>query len=411
MKLLLYGINYAPELTGIGKYSGDMAPWFASQQHAVHVITAPPYYPDWQVQSDFHRWWWQRSQEYGVHVTRCPLYVPRAPSARTRLVHLASFALSSFFPLLVQWRWNPDVVVLIVPTLFCAPGTLLLAWLCRAPCVLHVQDFEADALFGLGMSQAGFLRRMAFGFERWLLRCFTRVSTISSGMLKRAEQKGVASQRLLFFPNWSELGHFEGATPSPALLQQLGVPAGRRVLLYSGNIGEKQGLDLLLDAALALREREDLYFLLVGEGAGKPALLKRASRLGLSNLGFAPLQPWELVPALLASAAVHLVIQKRGAADVVLPSKLTNILAVGGNSVITADADTTLGLLCAEHPGIATLVEPESLEGLLAGIEQALQLPVPNVVAQEYAREHLDKERVLRRFERDLLDLVAEGRG
>lgn len=73
----------------------------------------------------------------------------------------------------------------------------------------------------------------------------------------------------------------------------------------------------------------DLYFLLVGEGAGKPALVERAARLGLSNLGFAPLQPWEQVPALLASAAVHLVIQKRGAADAVLPSKLTNILAVG----------------------------------------------------------------------------------
>src|SRR5690606_33012590 len=118
------------------------------------VIAAPPYYPDWQVQASYRRWWWQRSQKHEVQVTRCPLYVPHSPSRITRLLHLASFALSSFFPLLAQWRWKPDVIILIVPTMFCAPGALLLAWLCRAPCVLHVQDYEVDALFGLGMADA-----------------------------------------------------------------------------------------------------------------------------------------------------------------------------------------------------------------------------------------------------------------
>ena len=116
------------------------------------------------------------------------------------------------------------------------------------------------------------------------------------------------------------------------------------------------------------------------------------------------------MPALLASAAVHLVIQKRGAADTVLPSKLTNILAVGGNSVITADVDTSLGQLCVEFPGIATLVEPESLASLVEGIERALECVSPNEVAREYAREYLDKETILRRFEGDLVSLVQQGR-
>lgn len=410
MKLLVLGINYAPELTGIGKYTGDMAPWFAARGHDVHVVTAPPYYPDWQVQPGFRRHWWQRNTEQCVHITRCPLYVPRRPRALTRLLHLASFALSSLLPVLAHWRCKPDVVLLVVPTLFCAPAALLLARLTGARCVLHVQDFEVDALFGLGLADAGLAKRVALACERWLLRRFDRVSTISSGMLRRAEQKGVLPQRLLFFPNWSELGHFSNAAASPALLQRLGVPQGRRVLLYSGNMGEKQGLELVLQAAAALRERQDLYFLLVGEGAGRQRLQQHALALGLGNLGFAPLQPWEALPTLLASAAVHLVIQKRGAADAVLPSKLTNILAVGGNSVITADADTTLGQLCRDYPGIATCVEPESLPALLHGIEQALQQPLPNAVAQGYAQEHLDRERVLARFEADLMTLVAEQR-
>jgi colanic acid biosynthesis glycosyl transferase WcaI len=90
-------------------------------------------------------------------------------------------------------------------------------------------------------------------------------------------------------------------------------------------------------------------FLIVGQGTGKARLLDRVQRDGLRNVLFAPLQAYDDLPALLASADAHLVIQKRGVADAVLPSKLTNILAVGGNAIITADPDTTLGRLCEEH--------------------------------------------------------------
>lgn len=95
---------------------------------------------------------------------------------------------------------------------------------------------------------------------------------------------------------------------------------------------------------------------------------------------------------------MRLVIQKRGVADAVLPSKLTNILAVGGNAIITADPDTTLGRLCQEHTGIAVLIEPESVAALNAGIERVLALPARNEVALNYAKEFLDKERILQRF-------------
>ncbi|MFT4291143.1 MAG: colanic acid biosynthesis glycosyltransferase WcaI, partial [Enterobacter sp.] len=98
----------------------------------------------------------------------------------------------------------------------------------------------------------------------------------------------------------------------------------------------------------------------------------------------------------------HLVVQKRGAADAVLPSKLTNILAVGGNAVITAEADTELGQLCDSYPGIAVCVEPESVEALVTGIEQALALPKENIVAREYAGRTLEKENVLSQFIADI---------
>ena len=131
----------------------------------------------------------------------------------------------------------------------------------------------------------------------------------------------------------------------------------------------------MIEAAERLQQREELVFLIVGEGVGKRRRVEMAERKALRNVQFAPLQPYEALPVLLASADCHLVIQKRGAADAVLPSKLTNILTAGGNAVITADADTTLGVLCRAHPGIAVRAEPESVSALIEGIERCLTLP------------------------------------
>ena len=398
MRILLYGINYSPELTGIGKYSGEMARWLAAQGHEVRVVTAPPYYPDWKVWQGFSSWSFDKRQEDGVTVIRCPLYVPPKPSALKRMLHLASFSLSSSLAVLAQLRWKPELVILVVPTLFCAPQALLLAKLSGARSVLHIQDYEVDALFGLGIAKGGALKRFAFAAERAILRAFDRVSTISGGMLQRARQKGVEPERLRFFPNWSETARFQDVPRSSVLLSRLGVDPGKRVLLYSGNIGEKQGLESVVETAERLQGHSDLVFLIVGEGAGKARLVEMVARKGLSNVVFAPLQPYEDLPALLASVDCHLVIQKRGAADAVLPSKLTNILAVGGNAVITADPDTSLGLLCGEYPGIATLVEPESVDALIEGIERTLAMLTPNTIATDYACEFLDKDRILARF-------------
>jgi colanic acid biosynthesis glycosyl transferase WcaI len=404
VKILLHGINYSPELTGIGKYSGEMSSWLAAQGHQVRVVTAFPYYPDWRLHPDAKGPFYRREQVDGVSVLRCPLYVPARPNAWRRVLHLVSFALSSFPALLWQSRFKPDVLVLVAPTLFCVPGAWLFSRLTGARSVLHVQDFEVDALFGLGMGgQAGVLKRMALALERRLLGCFDRVSTISSGMVQRALAKGVLPERVRFFPNWSEVSRFQGVSRSAELLARLGVDPAQKVLLYAGNMGEKQGLEVVLQAAERWKDRTDLVFLLVGEGAGKARMVQMAADMGLRNVVFAPLQAYEDLPVLLASADVHLVVQKRGVADAVLPSKLTNILAAGGNAVITADAGTTLAALCDEFQGLAVLSEPESVDALLQGMDAALSMLSPNPVASRYAQEFLDKDRILSRFVDEVL--------
>ncbi len=263
--------------------------------------------------------------------------------------------------------------------------------------MLHIQDYEVDAMLGLGMTKHKQLGLMASAFERWCLRKADIVSTISNSMVDKAVSKGVSKDRILYFPNWSEVERFRNVTEGAIdkIASILGVSRTKKIVLYSGNIGEKQGLEIILEVAKMMQSNVNIIFLIVGDGLGKHELEKRCYSLGITNILFRPLQPYEYLPALLKLADCHLVIQRRGAADSVLPSKLTNILAVGGNSVITADPDTELGKLCSLYPGIAINVEPESASALASGITESLTLNRENEVASRYAETNLNKNSIL----------------
>lgn len=123
MNILFYGLNSAPDKIGFGNYSGELASWFVARGHQMHLITAPPYFPSWCVEVGYrNRFCFEQLDN--MLVQRCPLWVPRRPTGLSRLLHLASFAVTSLVPLLFKRRWRPDVVVTVAPAFFCAPGAL-----------------------------------------------------------------------------------------------------------------------------------------------------------------------------------------------------------------------------------------------------------------------------------------------
>jgi colanic acid biosynthesis glycosyl transferase WcaI len=144
MKILFYGINFAPELIGVGKYSSETVEYLVSQGHDVRVVAAPPYYPQWRVDPAYRAARYRRETIHGAQVWRVPLWVPRRPTGLMRLIHLMSFAASSIPVLLMQWRWKPDLVFQVAPTLFCSFGALALGHVTGARTWLHIQDFESQ---------------------------------------------------------------------------------------------------------------------------------------------------------------------------------------------------------------------------------------------------------------------------
>ncbi len=352
MRLLIYGLNYAPESTGVGKYTTEMAEWLEGRGHEIRVVTAHPYYPAWKVGAGYRGWSYRRESLNDVDVYRCPLWVPETPNGLRRLLHLLSFAVSSIPAMLRQIFWRPDGIFVIEPTLFCAPWALATARLANAKAWLHIQDFEAEAFFGLGFGSGSFVKRCVNAVEGWLMRRFDRVSSISRQMVARLSAFGIPEDRTTIFPNWVDTERIRPGVRGRAFREEWGLGPDRKIVLYAGSMGKKQGLEMVLETARALQNDDpDSWFLLVGEGSEKEGLIQRARELGLRNVLFKPPQSPEDFPALLSLADVHLVIQKKGVAEAFLPSKLTGILAAGGTAIITADEDTELGRLVKRQPG------------------------------------------------------------
>jgi colanic acid biosynthesis glycosyl transferase WcaI len=367
-RLLVVALNYAPDLTGIGKYVSEMTEWFAThKQLEIRVVTAPPYYPAWTVASGYSAHRYRKERIAGVEIYRCPLWVPRQPRGVTRLLHLLSFALSTLPVLLWQGlRWRPHVVFVVEPPLGAAPGAWLAAKLCGAHSWLHVQDFEVDAAFDLGLLRAGLFRRVILAGERALMRGFDRVSNISDRMLARLLEKGVDRQRVFLFPNWVDMSLIRPLQQTNSLRAELHIRPETRVVLYSGNMGEKQGLDIIVEAARHFADPQVL-FLMCGDGAARARMETAAA--DLANVRFIPLQPLGKLNELLNMADVHLLPQRAAAEDLVLPSKLTAIMASGRPVVATARPGSDVARIASEG-GI--VVSPGDTEGFAAAIRRLL---------------------------------------
>lgn len=406
MKILVYGINFAPELTGIGKYTGEMVAWLATAGHEVRVITAPPYYPDWAVWPGYSASRYRRETWHGAMVFRTPVWVPRKVSGLTRILHLASFGLASLPSLLAQWRWRPDVVWMTEPPLICAPAALVFARLRGARSWLHIQDYEVDAAFDLGVLKGPRLRSMANAVEGLILGGFDRVSTISQRMLERARIKGVAPDRLVSLPNWADVSAIRPLTAPSSYRAELGIAPDAVVALYSGNMGSKQGLEILSEVAVLLEANAAVQFVFCGFGPGRAPLEARCA--GLRNVRFLDLQPIERLGDLLGLADIHLLPQRADAADLVMPSKLTGMLSSGRPVVATAHSHTELSLVVKDCGIVVPPGEPRALADAIALLanepDKRMEL---GQQARAYAERFIARDAVLRQFEQDLLALRA----
>ncbi|MEP2653495.1 MAG: glycosyltransferase WbuB [Paraglaciecola sp.] len=401
MRILIITTNFTPELTGIGKYSGEMATWLANNGNNIRIVCSAPYYPEWKVNKKYSGWKYTTERANNTDILRCPIWVPTNVTTLKRILHLGSFALSSFPVIIKQALWKPDVVICVEPPIFNSMNAILVSKLCSAKSILHVQDFEVDAAFNLGMIKAMWLKKLICKLEICLLKQFTNVSTISKSMLKMLDEKMVPKHKQLLFPNWVDTS-FISPLKTSSYRDSLNIPDEKIVAMYSGNMGEKQGLEIIITAA---RHLPEIQFVMCGSGAALNRLKNTANHL--SNIIWLELQPYEKLNDFLNLADVHLLPQQADAADLVMPSKLTGMLSSGKPVVATADEDTEV---YAVVKGCGLLVKPaedikfaEAIRTLANDTELRIKL---GKNARKYAESHLNFQAIMMQFSKELSSLL-----
>lgn len=402
MRILILALNHAPEPIGAAVYTTGLARELASRGHHVEVVCAEPYYPAWRI-FDGYANRWRTDVEDGVRIARCPLYVPAQPSGAKRVLHHLSFALAALVPTLARAiRTRPDAVWTVAPSLVAAPVAWAAARLTGAKAWLHVQDFEVGAAVATGLIPSTSLSaRLARTVERTIMRRFDALSTISPAMVARAAGI-VPRERITEFRNWADL---DPAAPPPGDFRAEWGLGDRTVALYSGNLANKQGVEIIPEAARLLAHRDDIRFVVCGDGSARADFERAAATL--TNILLKPLQDRADLPRLLATADLHLLPQRADAADLVLPSKLTNMLASGRATVATAAPGTGLH---AEVAGCGLTTPPGDAPAFAAAIERLADDPA---LRQTYAAEarrraaaRWDRRAIIDRFERDLRALT-----
>ncbi|MGK5629098.1 glycosyltransferase [Streptomyces sp. URMC 123] len=370
-RVLLVSTNYAPEQAGIGPYATQIAEHWAGPDGLgdgpaeVHVLAGMPHYPAWRTAPEYRGVWRTEEVRAGVRVHRRRHTVPPRQSALRRALYEGSILAHG---LLAPPRMGrPDAIVAQLPSL---AGGVIGARLARrygVPYVPVVQDLMGAAAAQSGIRGGDRAAAAAAAVEAHVVRSATLVGVIHETFVAKVTAMGVPRERVRLVPNWSHVAR--PTRPREETRARLGWAPGRTVVLHSGNMGLKQGLEVLVEAA---RQAADVSVVLMGDGNQRERL--RALGAGLPNLHFLPPAEEADFPDVLAAADVLAVTQRASVLDMSVPSKLTSYFAAG-RPVVASVAPRGGTAEEVRRSGAGVLVPPEDPGALLAAVRKLAESP------------------------------------
>ena len=405
MKFNLWSINYAPEETGIGKYNTLLAEFLAQKNHDIRIISSFAYYPTWKKKSEDKGLLFRTDCINHIPVHRCWHFVPKQPSTLKRIFHELSFVCTSFVRQL--FLPAPDLYIIVSPPLLLGLAAIVIGFIKRRPFLFHIQDLQPDAALELGMVQKNSMIKILYLLESIAYKNAIKVSCISQSMLEALHKKGVPNSKQIYFPNPTDpikIKYKDNYTDFRSTHQ---IPHDHLLASYSGNIGIKQGLEILVDAAKELKDTP-ITILICGEGSYRSTLESLISRESELPIQLLPLLPIEEYHSMLATADVCLITQRHHAGQFCFPSKLSSVVSLGKPVIAVADHSSDLYL--AVHGGnFGTTSSPNKPDEL---VQLLTDLASNRSKLKEWQRnsfrfaKQFDIEKVLNDFEKELLDIV-----
>src|SRR5947209_2861077 len=388
MRVLIISQLFTPEMGALPNRLYPFTRHLAVQGHDVFVATGMPNYPTGKVFPDYRGRLFVRESIDGVTVLRTASYtVPRNVS---KVAQLLSY--TSFLPAVLQSAWRAgdvDVVLFTSPPIFPALPSILLAKLRRAKLVVDLRDLWPDEVVAVGAAKEGSLGiRCLRLIERWMYREADLITCTTQAFIDTVVQRAVDGNRLCLLPNGADVELFRPMPRENEVAAEYSF-GDRLVVMYSGLLGIKHGLETLLDAAAILRDRKDIVFFVRGEGPRREALIRRATDMGLQNVIFGRERRLEDLPYLLGRADVCLTtLLPDPYFDKIVSVKTFEYLACG-KPVVGALAGEGARVLEASGGGI--VVRPGDARAMASAILELHASPERRAALGEAGRRHVAK--------------------
>ncbi|MEE8579997.1 MAG: glycosyltransferase family 4 protein [Myxococcota bacterium] len=365
MRILFLSHYFPPEVNAPASRTHEHARRWVADGHEVTVVTGVPNHPSGVLFPGWENRWIQEDEVDGIRVIRTWMFlVPNEGFLRRSLNYLL-FALTA---ILASRRVDrPDVVVATSPQFFCGLAGAVVARLKGCPFVLEVRDLWPESIVALGQLRARPLIRVLEFLESWLYRNAAGVVVNTRSFVAHIQRRGVARECIEVVYNGIDRSLFRPQSRDPELLRSVGLE-NRFVVAYIGTLGMAHGLMTLVDCAEKMRDREEVRFLLIGDGAEKAHLEREIQRRGLTNVQLLGLRPRDEIPIWIASVDVLLVLLRDlPVFGSVIPSKGFEFLAQEKPVIVATPRGEFRDLM--EKAEAAYLVEPERGEELAAVID------------------------------------------
>jgi len=378
VNILVLCPHFAPDLAPTGEVMTSIATELAGRGHRLHVVTSLPWYvhhriePGWEGKSVRHE-----DVEWG-RITRVNPFPTDKTNIPARALGFAGFtALTGVMSVVRDGVGRPDVVLAMSPPLTLGSAGWAAAKRWGVPFVFNIQDVFPDVAVELGAITNPQVIRAASYLERWSYRRADAVTVLSDDLRDNlvAKIEGTVADpldRIRVIPNFVDTERIRPADPEAGTYRAEYGLVGRKVVMYAGNVGFSQSLDLVLAAARALADRPDVAFVINGGGSARPDLQGQAS--ALENVHFVDYQPKARLPEVLAAADVHVVPLRRGLARSSVPSKTYSILASGRPVVASVDEGTEVARV-VEQAGAGIAVPPDDPAAFTAAVTKLLDSP------------------------------------
>ncbi len=366
MRVLFLSHYFHPEGNAPATRVHQLTRRWAAAGHDVTVLTGVPNVPDGVVYEGYRNRWRQREQVDGVEVIRVWTWLAANKGTVRRILNFVSFLLTSVPCGL--WLRRPDVVIATSPQFFCGWAGVLVAKARRLPFVLEIRDLWPESIEAVGALRAGRLLRLLEWLELRMYAAADLVVTVGDGYRRKLEQeRGVPPERIRVLPNGVDLSTFQPRDDDGALRAHHGL-GDRFVCSYVGTIGMGSGLEVVLRAARLLREqgRDDVRFLLVGDGAVREELEARARSEGLASVVFTGRLPKARMPEVLAASDACLVhLTRTDLFKTVMPSKIFEASAMERPIVLGVEG---FAAELVEAAGAGICIEPENADDLVEAV-------------------------------------------